>query len=954
LWQSAIVSHAKRPDWWHWLADARRPAGKDGAIAVALLVLPWVIALAREPRHHLDAAAAGVLVSVSIPLATLWLGWVAVRNGARSETSAAGSASVFAGHGETAIGPVVVQQRPGVTGKPVRLADTAPFLVGREDLLADLHTRLSAGDDPWPRSVVLCGTPGVGKTSVALAYAHRHLAEVAVAWQIAAEDPTVLADGFSQLAAQLGVREVDPRDPVASVHGVLAAFPAEWLLVLDNAPDQATVAEFLPRAGRGRVLITSRDPDWPGRALKVPALVPATAAEFLIARTGDQDQQAALDLAVEMGGLPLALEQAAAYLLAAGGSLADYLAMFRQWRPDLLARGEPTGHRDTVASTFALAFGRLRGEPGAVELLCLLVFYAPDAIPWRLLLHLPRELSQLVSRRTARTNWLGRAHVPWRVAQALTPLVEVPLAAADAIKALHGYSLVTPAADGTVSLHPLVQAVAQDQMPPQVKRQWERAAAALLEAAIPQDPELPDTWRDCAALLPHAEAALAKDSGGMERLAAYLESSGNYPAARDLQREVAEAREQLLGSKHRRTLIARANLARRTGAAGDATAARDQLTELLPTFKRVFGPKNPNTLITLGSVAIWTGEAGDAAAARDQYAELAGARERLLGPEHPDTLHLRGHLARWTGEAGDALAARDQLTELLPVLERVLGPEHPDIPTARQLLARWTGEAGEAAAARDQLTELRPAFERIVGPEHPLTLVAREELAWWTEEAGDAAAARDQHAELQPTFERVHGPEHPLTLANRTDIARLTGKSGNAAAARDQFAELLPVLKRVLGPEHRNTLANRAYLARWTGDAGNAAEARDQFAELLPAFERVFGPERPVALAVRNQLASWTGEAGDAVAARDQLTELLPTFERVRGPEDPDTLNVRSQLAGWTGEAGDAAAARDQYAELLSVCERVHGLEDPRTRTVRGHLAHWTEEALRHTGPGAD
>ena len=917
-------------------------------------MLPWVIALAREPRHHLDAAAAAVLVSVSIPLATLWLAWVGDRNAARSETSAAGSASVFAGHGETAIGPVVVQRRPGVTGKPVRLADTAPFLVGREDLLADLHTRLSAGDDPWPRSVALCGLGGVGKTSVALAYAHRHLAEVSVAWQIPAEDPTVLADGFSQLAAQLGVREVDPRDPVASVHGVLAAFPAEWLLVLDNAPDQATVAEFLPRAGQGRVLITSRDPDWPGRALKVPALVPATAAEFLIARTGDQDQQAALDLAVEMGGLPLALEQAAAYLLAVGGRLADYLDMFRGRRPGLLARGEPIGHRDTVASTFALAFSRLRGEPGAVEMLCLLAFYAPDAIPWRLLLHLPPELSQPVTRRTARTNWLARAHVPWRVALALTPLVEDPLAAGDAIKALHGYSLVTPAGDGTVSLHPLVQAVAQDQMPPKVERQWRRAAAALLEAAIPRDPELPDTWSDCAALLPHAEAALGKDSRGMERLAAYLESSGNYPAARNLQQEVADAREQLLGSEHRRTLIARANVARRTGEAGDAALARDQIAGLLPTFERVFGTKNPNTLLARGDLARWTGVAGDATAARDQYAELAAILERLLGPEHPDTLHLRGHLTHWTGEAGDALAARDQFTELLPVLERALGPDHPDIPAARQQLARWTGEAGNAPAARDQLTELRPTFERIVGPEHPLTLIARRELARWTEKAGDAAAARDQLTELRPAFERVLGAEHPLTLTNRSDIARLNGEAGNAAAARDQFTELLSACERILGPEHWDTLVNRASLARWTGDAGDAAAARDQFAELLSVFDRVFGPEHTAALAVRDRLANWTGEAGDAAAARDQFAELVPVFERVLGPEDPDTLNVRSQLAGWTGEAGNAAAARDQFAELLSACERVCGPEDPITLTVRRHLAHWAEEALRHTGQCAD
>ena len=101
--------------------------------------------------------------------------------------------------------------------------------------------------------VVLYGLGGAGKTSLAVEYAHRHLADVGVAWQFASEDPAVLAAGFGGLAAQLGARDLpDTRDPVASVHGVLAAQPSQWLLVFDNAPDRASVQAFVPPAGRGR------------------------------------------------------------------------------------------------------------------------------------------------------------------------------------------------------------------------------------------------------------------------------------------------------------------------------------------------------------------------------------------------------------------------------------------------------------------------------------------------------------------------------------------------------------------------------------------------------------------------------------------------------------------------------------------------------------------------------
>ncbi len=561
----------------------------------------------------------------------------------------------------------VEYQRREVARQPVRLAPRPVFLAGREGLLAELDDRLAAKPGvSGPRLVALCGLGGAGKTSVALEYAHRHLAEVGIAWQLPAEDPAVLAASFGELAAQLGARELlDAADPVASVHGVLAVHPAEWLLVFDNAPNRASVAPLVPPAGRGRVLITSRDQIWPlDQALDVPVLDLQVAAEFLVNRTGDPDRRAALDLAGELGGLPLALEQAAAYVQASGGSLASYLSSFRQRRADMLGRGEPIGYTRTVATTWTLAFENLQHTaPGAAGLLRLLAFCAPDAIPLRLLLQ-PR---------TGRAEPLGELVVP-----VLAPLMEDPLAAGDAIAALRRYSLLTPAADGSVSVHRLVQAVTADQMPAELAGAWRQAAATLIEAAIPEDSRQPGTWPVFAALLPHAQAALTDESYGMARVAGYLSATGSYAAAREFHQRMLEGLVGLLGSEHPDILTIRANLARSTGEAGDAAGARDQSAALLPVMERVRGPEHPVTLITRGNLANWTGQAGDAAGARDQFGVLLPVRERVLGPEHPSTLMTRSNLARWTGEAGDAAGARDQYGALLPVVERVLGPEDPD------------------------------------------------------------------------------------------------------------------------------------------------------------------------------------------------------------------------------------------------------------------------------------
>jgi hypothetical protein len=666
---------------------------------------------------------------------------------------------------------------------------------------------LSAEDGQAPRIAALYGLGGAGKTSMAVEYAYRHLADVGVAWQFSAEDAALLAPGFGELAAQLGARGlIDTRDPVVSVHGMLATYPREWLLLFDNVPDRPSLEGLLPPAGRGRVLITSQNPNWPpGQGMEVPVLDRKVAAVFLVNRTGDPDEQAAAELAEQLDGLPLALEQAAAYMLATGGRLAGYLAMFRQRRPDMLARGKPTGYNSTVVATWSLAFEKLEhSAPQAAGLLRLLGNCAPEAIPLHLLLQeRPGLADQLAP----------------EVAPVLVPLLEDQLAAADAVASLRQYSLVSPPVEELLSVHRLVQAVTVDQMPAKLATAWRVATAALIEAALPPDPEQPGNWPEYAQLVPHALAALAADGDGMWKIALYLGYSGHYAAARDLFQRVVDAR------------------------------------------IKAYGPEHPETLPYCGGLAYWIGRAGDGAAARDQLAELLPVMERVFGAEHEEAISTRANLAYFTGMAGDAAAARDQLTALLPVRERVLGPEHQLVLVDRANIAFWTGQTGDAAAARDQFAELLPVRERVLGPEHPETLATRANLAYFTGMAGDAAAARDQFAELLPVRERVLGPEHPDTLTTRDHLASFTGLAGDAAGARDQFAELLPIRERVLGPEHWDTLSTRVRLASWTGEAGDAAGARDQFAALLPIMERVLGPEHPDTLETRHNLAYWTEQA---------------------------------------------------------------------------------------------
>ena len=250
------------------------------------------------------------------------------------------------------------------------------------------------------------------------------------------------------------------------------------------------------------------------------------AADFLVNRTGDPDRAAARELAAELGGLPLALEQAAAYMQATGTTLARYLPLFRARQADLLARGEASGHPADVAATLGLALSRLADDaPAAAGLVRLLAFLAPEPVPLALLL----------------TDEQAAGLLGPEVAAEVGPLLGDPVAAGDAITALRRYSLVTPAGDGLVLVHRLVQAITRAQLTAEEAGQWEQAAAALVERRSPPTRNCPRRGRCARCCCRTPGPSLDLTSGGMWQIARYLGFSGSYPAARDLFRLIADA-----------------------------------------------------------------------------------------------------------------------------------------------------------------------------------------------------------------------------------------------------------------------------------------------------------------------------------------------------------------------------------------------------------------------------
>ncbi len=265
-----------------------------------------------------------------------------------------------------------------------------PNFTGRQALLDDLRTALMSGE-PAALTQAISGLGGVGKTQLALEYAYRHAAEYDLVWWVLAEEPATLDADYASLAQALDLPErgtPEQRVVIDAVRRWLGQHGG-WLLILDNAPDPEQVRGYLPQGATGHVLVTSRNPGWRGvaRPLSVPVLERAESVDFLLKRTGQSDEAAAHDLAEALGDLPLAMEQAGAYMEATGSSLSDYLKLYQDHQLEILRRAAlSTDYLATVATTWDISLRQVQGaSPAAVNLLDLCSFLAPDEIPRDLL-----------------------------------------------------------------------------------------------------------------------------------------------------------------------------------------------------------------------------------------------------------------------------------------------------------------------------------------------------------------------------------------------------------------------------------------------------------------------------------------------------------------------------------------------------------------------------------------
>ncbi len=613
-----------------------------------------------------------------------------------------------------------------------------PFFTGRVQILDQLHRALIATG-----KAALSGLGGVGKTQTAIEYAYRHRSEYGVMLWAKADSEESLKTDYTALANKLELREKDETDKdvvIAAVKRWLEEHSG-WLLILDNADDAGVVSDLLRREWGGHLLLTTRAfaTGVIGK-VEIEEMTPEEGTLFLLRRTKlialdetieaatEADKELAAEITGEVGGLPLALDQAGAFIEETPSSLTEYLELYRKEGARLRKErgGVIAAEHEPVTVTFSLAFGKVaEASAAAADMLRACAFLAPEAIPEEIFATGGAELGENIS-------LIGGDRLS---------LVKM-------IREAARFSLIRRnTKNGTIEIHRVVQQVLKDEIDAKMRPIWAERVVRALNGTFPRVKL--ETWPLCDKLVPHAQeaAGLIKEYDlEFQESARLLNQAGFYCYER-----------------------------------AQFTEAEPLYVLSLSIYEKALGSEHPDVAMSLNNLAVLYNEQGKYSEAEERHIQSLSIREKVHGPEHQEVAQSLNNLALLYSDQGKYTEAEELYQRSLVIFEKVLGQEHPEVGRTLNNLALLYYEQGKLPQAESLYMRALSIREKGLGPEHPEVGQALNNLALLYAEQGRYAEAKPLYMRALSIFEKVLGPDDPRSQVVRNNYTALLEKMRNEA-----------------------------------------------------------------------------------------------------------------------------------------------------------------------------
>jgi tetratricopeptide (TPR) repeat protein len=602
----------------------------------------------------------------------------------------------------------------------------------------------------------------MGKTQIAAHYAFSHRYEYrAVLWCLA-DRVESLNLGLAAIARTLGLPKApEQRFTIAAVKDWLATH-THWLLILDNADELEVVGSLtaLAKHEARHVLLTTRAivPAPFAQSVAVHEMSRNEGIRFLLRRVLDKprnkdgkvrdykptDKINAEKLVDMLRALPLALDQAGAYIRETQCGLAGYLDRYQTHRHALLQKRCllycSQDHPESLAVTRLLSFEKIMAEnPTAIGILCLCAFLYPDSIP--------EEVFQY-----------------WDV-----------WALDKALKVILKYSFIKrDPKTNILMVHRLVQMILRHDMDEAMQRGWVAETVRVVDSGF--QPAEFKNWLTCERLLPCAQSCAAlieewklesEEAGRLlNEIGYYLDNAkGDYEQAKPLYERALAIREKAFGKEHPSVAASLNSLALLYQTQGASEQAKPLYERALAIREKVFGKEHPLVANSLNNLALLYDSQGDYEPAKPLYERSLAIREKVLGKEHPYVATSLNNLALLYKTQGFLEQAKPLYERSLAIYEKVFCKEHPSVATSLNNLAALYDSQGASEPAKLLYERSLAIREKVFGKEHPLVANSLNNLALLYDSQGDYEPAKPLYERTLKIMNKFFQPDHPTVRA---------------------------------------------------------------------------------------------------------------------------------------------------------------------------------------------
>lgn len=865
---------------------------------------------------------------------------------------------------------------------------------GRGDILAKLSNYFIPHPDfrrQRRRIFVLHGMGGIGKTQICLKFSEDmsdRLVNVRSLFLHASQSlfrfshifwvDASSADTISQCLK--GICSLPAAQSSGLVNGSsesalawMGSLQNEFLMVLDNADTLTSedLEKFFPPGNGVNILITTRNPALSCLTVVENSLGVNDMAEedaiSLLLRSSALDttdtslRNIAKGIVSDLCCLPLAVDQAGAFIRSGAYNLAEYHNLYKKQSQKLLSSLMFKGasqYNKTVYGTWELSINQLKSKARlnefdvhaaqiALLILNIFAFYHYQRISEDIFKNaaensnkrdievekghgLPLAIS-LLDHRLLHLDDMGEWD-SFGFKQGIQILLTLSLI-------MRGPSV------GVYSVHPLVHTWMREIMSDKDKVTYCKMAYIILACSISENKETAD-YAFRQELLPHLKANCQYNTqthdfydDSHERISMILDEGGYYAEAERLKIEVVEERKKVLGDEHLHTISAMASLASTYRQRGKYKEGEELGNKVLIARRRLLGEDHSDTICTMGNLALIYCRRGKYKEAEEIGSQVFNANVRILGEWHPDTLMAMGNLASTLHEWGHYIEAQELELKVLDMRKRILGEYHPDTINTMGSLATTYSRRGRYKEAEELEVQVQTIKRRLLGEEHPQTIAAMGNHAVTCCCRGKYEEAEEMQSQALNLSKRILGEEHPYTIFAMNNLASIYHQRGKYKEEEELQVKVLDARKRILGEDHPETINTMGNLAATYSERGKYKEAVELGIHTVDAGSRILGVENPHTILAMGQLALIHYQMGNYNEAKDLGIRALDAKRRILGEDHPETILAVELLSITYLRMGQKKEAERAEVQVLEARKKILGEKHPDTIRTMGNLA---------------